>query len=1031
MQHTLIIRHLTTDSTTCQFIVQRQTDGSQADPCQLTAPENITVEGRPTSNLRHDLRWYLEHFLDYPLAPNTEIAERVQAALETWGKTCFKQLFNGRARDWYQDAYRDGLAQLTLKIASDDPSVLAWPWEALHDPEGHALAPTCHIARQLNALHDPLPLPPNLATDQINLLLIIARPYDNDVGYHALSRPIVEQVTQHHWPVHIDVLRPPTLTQLRDVLHAKPGFYHLVHFDGHGGYGNTVSSTGPQAFQSPQGQLIFEDDGGNAQPVEANVLSTLLAEHRVPIMVLNACQSAAIDDDAQDPFASVAAALLKAGVRSVVAMGYNLYVSAAQAFIPAFYQRLLEQGDLADAVRAGRQQMLAQNLRICRVGTAPLQDWLVPVLYQQTPYTLPVKQALAAAPKQTPTTDPLPDAATASGDYGFIGRERAIQALEAASLRQAQAGILIHGMAGVGKTTLTQGFLQWLRDTHGLQGPVLWFSFDDIRSAEYVINRLVEALLSLDTTAYPMTQKLPALVQALRDNPCWVIWDNFESSAELTEDDRGLLKTLLKDLRGGRSKILITSRASEQWLTQTECYRLPLRGLQGDERWAYCEAVVCDLGLKIDRGKAVYSELMEELAGHPLAMRAVLLRLAETSAEALLEALKTAFVGADGDESTRRIFAALHLLDQGLPTAFTPVLQLIGLHQRFVDQNYIEAMLEHAEVTLESEAVPGCFLALERGGLLHPQGQNIYSMHPALTHYCAQQHVTNDALKRGFVGVMGWLAGHFTAKSLHEQRGPFTLHSANFYHAQTLAQALPLWDDFSALTQGLAMYSLNLQDFSTAKTLFTALATHEAAAEDQTRVAGAYHQLGMIVEEQHDYAAAEAWYQKSLTIEEKLGNQHGTATSYHQLGIIALKQRDYAAAEAWYQKSLAIDEKQGNQHGAALTYGQLGRLAAKQNETLTAATWYLKAITRFRHTNDPHHLNMAISDYLHLLKNSHDTHRAELTQRWQAANLALPPLEELEKNITQSAQQSNHHPRYPRLKTLCIRLFSTVKQWFR
>jgi len=67
-------------------------------------------------------------------------------------------------------------------------------------------------------------------------MLIIARPYDNDVGYHALSRPIVEQVKKHRWPVHIDVLRPPTFAQLRKVPHAKPGFYHLVHFDGHGGY---------------------------------------------------------------------------------------------------------------------------------------------------------------------------------------------------------------------------------------------------------------------------------------------------------------------------------------------------------------------------------------------------------------------------------------------------------------------------------------------------------------------------------------------------------------------------------------------------------------------------------------------------------------------------------------------------------------------------------------------------------------------------------------------------------------------------
>ena len=38
-------------------------------------------------------------------------------------------------------------------------------------------------------------------------------------------------------PVAIDVLRPPTFDQLRKTLHDHPGYYHIVHFDGHGGYG--------------------------------------------------------------------------------------------------------------------------------------------------------------------------------------------------------------------------------------------------------------------------------------------------------------------------------------------------------------------------------------------------------------------------------------------------------------------------------------------------------------------------------------------------------------------------------------------------------------------------------------------------------------------------------------------------------------------------------------------------------------------------------------------------------------------------
>lgn len=226
------------------------------------------------------------------------------------------------------------------------------------------------------------------------------------------------------------------------------------------------------------------------------MLSELLAEYRIPIMVLNACQSARIDEQAEDAFASVAAALLKAGLRSVVAMSYNLYVSGAQQFVPAFYRRLLETVNVAEAVRAGRQAMLAHNQRPCLLGEYPLDDWLVPVLYQQ----MQTDEIVLAQPapvagnfilEEDAVSDPIPEQVQQLGDDGFIGRQQAVQQLERARLASLKQAFLIHGMAGVGKTTLAKGFLHWLRDTGGLEQQVFWFSFDAIRNVEYVIAKAV------------------------------------------------------------------------------------------------------------------------------------------------------------------------------------------------------------------------------------------------------------------------------------------------------------------------------------------------------------------------------------------------------------------------------------------------------------------------------------------------------------------------------------------------------------
>ena len=808
----LTIRHQGEQNGQAQFAVTRLSDGKTSEPVAITAPDQITVPGRGNSHLAHDLRWYLERFLDDPFEPNISLAQDIQDTLDQWGKGAFTSLFQGKARDWYQEARKgnEKLSALTFKIASDDPRVLSWPWEALQDPEGTMLAHTCRIERQLNTRHDPQPLPYNLPTDSINILLVIARPYgDDDVGFHVLARPLVALAVQQTVPVRVDVLRPPTFDQLRAALREKPGFYHIVHFDGHGGYGDANHIAGNHSYKGLQGKLIFETDAGDADAIESTRLTQLLSEYAIPIIVLNACQSAKFDEQAGDPFAAVAAELLKADIRSVVAMGYNLYVSAAQQFVPAFYQSLFRYGSVAQATRAGRQAMLAHPERICARGEHPLHDWLVPVLYQQEAYEL--NFSTASQPSKMDRFQ-LPPAATEQGNYCFIGRDRAIHALERAMWRQAQAGLLIHGMAGIGKTTLAQGFLQWLQQTGGLQENVFWFRFDDIRSAEYLINQMVQGLFGSEALAAPVEQKLDNLYRVFREQPFILVWDNFESASGiegidvtplLSDDDRALLKKFLHRLRGGKTKVLITSHSPESWLSTTECFHLPIGGLQGEECWQYCNAVVRDLGLTLDRSDPVMQQLIEKLDGHPLAMRAVLLRLDQASAQDLLHELEQGFVVDGQDDGTRRTYAALSLLETEFPPEYTVVLQFVGLHRRFVQKDMLAAMIKGSEIASNQLTIDNCFSVLERAGLIHrlQKGQDLYRMHSLLSDYLKQQHPAEIDAQVAFVRLMGRFAGHLASKHLHEQRAPLYYHGANFHAALALAGALDMTEDLAALNR--------------------------------------------------------------------------------------------------------------------------------------------------------------------------------------------------------------------------------------
>jgi hypothetical protein len=293
------------------------------------------------------LRWYLEHFLDYPFDPEIGHANYVLDALQSWGTQAFNALFDRRDADkWLADSE-------ILQIRSDDPHILSWPWEALFDPQRSYLAHERQIERRLNHLPDPPPRR-NLPNDCVNILLVVARPFARDVRYRSIARPLVELIRSRNLPAHVDVLRPPTFDQLREHLRAHPGYYHALHFDGHGAYGNGAGEYSRHKLQGPQGSLIFEDAAGDPDPKSARDLSALLHEYAVPAVVLNACQSAMLDSKAGDAFASVATALLQSGMRSVVAMAYSLYVSGAQVFLPAFYRRLFEAGSVAEAVSARR-----------------------------------------------------------------------------------------------------------------------------------------------------------------------------------------------------------------------------------------------------------------------------------------------------------------------------------------------------------------------------------------------------------------------------------------------------------------------------------------------------------------------------------------------------------------------------------------------------------------------------------------------------------------------------------------------------
>ena len=62
-QTNLIVRHLP-GSEPSRFQLTRLSDGKSTEPVEVPSPFLFPVDGRSGSNLMHEMRWYLEDFLD-------------------------------------------------------------------------------------------------------------------------------------------------------------------------------------------------------------------------------------------------------------------------------------------------------------------------------------------------------------------------------------------------------------------------------------------------------------------------------------------------------------------------------------------------------------------------------------------------------------------------------------------------------------------------------------------------------------------------------------------------------------------------------------------------------------------------------------------------------------------------------------------------------------------------------------------------------------------------------------------------------
>jgi hypothetical protein len=293
------------------------------------------------------------------------------------------------------------------------------------------------------------------------------------------------------------------------------------------------------AGPAAEGVLAFEGPGGGGDDVPASRVAAVLRDGRVPVVVLNACQSGAIGKDVE---AAVATRLLREGCAAVVAMAYSVYAVAAAEFMAVFYERLFARDSVGAAVTAGRRRLFENNARPSPKGDLPLADWLVPVHYLRRDVAFP--QARASRPAAAPSLDAVlddlrkPGQAREGGAEGlepagaFVGRDDVFFELEAAA--RLQKVVVLHGPGGTGKTELAKAFGRWWRDTGGVERPewVLWHSFEPgvaTFGLDQVITETGLQVFGPDFARLDPGERQRVVERLLAQRRLLLIWDNFET----------------------------------------------------------------------------------------------------------------------------------------------------------------------------------------------------------------------------------------------------------------------------------------------------------------------------------------------------------------------------------------------------------------------------------------------------------------------------------------------------------------------
>ena len=294
----------------------------------------------------------------------------IEAACELGGQL-FDTIFSGDVLACLKSSldkasYQEEKTGLRLKLRLQEvPELANLPWEFLFDSSLDRFLAQSNQTPIVRYIEMPERIKPITVNLPLHILVMISSPSDYlrlDVGRERSRLEETLEPLTKAGNVRVKWLENPTLTDLLCCL--REGEYHVFHFIGHGGFDKGRE----------EGVLVLEDEQGRGWLAGAHRIGTIVHDHpSLRLAVLNSCEGAR--NSLTDPFAGVAAGLIRQGVPAVVAMQFEITDEAAITFAGEFYAALVQGFPVDAAVAEARKAIYIQPNDI---------EWGTPVLYMRS-----------------------------------------------------------------------------------------------------------------------------------------------------------------------------------------------------------------------------------------------------------------------------------------------------------------------------------------------------------------------------------------------------------------------------------------------------------------------------------------------------------------------------------------------------------------------------------------------------------------------------------------------------------------------